>query len=81
MKKYELIKCLRDLRIAARNRRSVYCPERPSWTLLGTPLPAAVVMNMTGTIILNLIDAGLAIYEKPEKRRKWGRPLTEVVVS
>ena len=53
------IKSLQGLKRAAINKRAV--------VFHGRPVPAAVVMNFTGALILSLIKRGLPIYEKNKK--------------
>jgi len=36
------------------------------------PMPAAVLMNMSGTVILRRLRRGLWIYEKPKRRDPFG---------
>jgi len=53
------IETLQQLKVAAQNKRSVFCP---GWKRI----PAAFVINMTGLKILQMIESGLYIYEKGE---------------
>lgn len=57
---------LQALDALMRARRSVVCPTSPCWC---RPRPAAFVIQLTGEIILRLIQAGLYVYEKPAKVR------------
>ena len=52
---------LQGLAVARTERRAVYCPSLPSCK---KPKPAAWVINMNGSVILRMIDAGLYVYEK-----------------
>ena len=64
----EQIETLTDIRNAALNKRSLTCSK--SVIFSKRPLPAAVVFNFTGCVILMLINKGLYIYEKKEKVQK-----------
>jgi hypothetical protein len=58
---------LRQLHIACLERRSVYQPDsRDFWN----PKPASFVIHLKGATILNLINNGLFIYNKPKKEKK-----------
>lgn len=61
----EQIKCLRDIKNAADNKRSL---TSVNMMFSRHPIPAAVVINFSGQLLLRLIDdAGLYIYEKKDK--------------
>lgn len=57
------IRTLQGLKKARDEHRAVFCPISTG-VLLTTPLPAAVVMNWTGEIILRMFEKGLYIYHK-----------------
>jgi hypothetical protein len=51
-----------ELQNLAKSRYALICPS-----FMHKPIPAVVVLNMPGTIILRYIEAGLYIYIKDEK--------------
>ena len=55
------IKTLQALGRAANHRRSVICP---AFRGLRRPKPAKFVLQMTGEMILRMLDKGLFLYEK-----------------
>jgi hypothetical protein len=58
------IETLAQLDVARGKRQAVWCPFPSGYGGLKKPLPAAVVMNMSGKIILRAIISGLIIYTK-----------------
>lgn len=56
------IETLEMLKTAAILKKAVVCPTNKY--LLCKPLPAAVVMNFTGEMILGFLEKGLFVYEK-----------------
>ena len=55
------IESLAALESARRNRRAVICP---SLRCFSKPKPAAFIINLSGEIILRLMEAGMFLYEK-----------------
>lgn len=62
------INTVEDLAHVAKQRRSVVRGCDPH-----SPMPAAVMLNMQGRVILQVIKGGLFVYERAE-RRKWPQP-------
>lgn len=60
---------LDGLEYAVKNKKAVTCPG----TNMSGPIPAAFLMNMSGTIIIRLIKRGLYIYKPKEKEHKHDR--------
>jgi len=58
---------LHDLYETVQEHRAVYSKKQG---MLRKPRPAAFVMNMSGTIIWNLIQSGLFVYKKGEEDGK-----------
>lgn len=52
---------LMDLSEAVKNKQAVVIPELWLWR---KPRPAAFVINLSGAIILNMINKGMFIYKK-----------------
>ncbi len=46
---------------AALNKKSVICPDCPTWK---GPCPAAFVLHLQGCVILRLFKHGMYIYKK-----------------
>jgi len=63
--KGEQIANLNDLFLLARSRRSVVCKRFAS----GKPMPAAVMMNQQGHVLLRAFYDGMWLYEKPKKSK------------
>lgn len=59
------IKTLHQLAKAAENRKAVISG---GWYLPMKPMPAAVLINMTGSVILKVLNNGLYIYERNKKQ-------------
>lgn len=59
----ERLRTLSDLVNAAERKKSVVCPGFHAWV---KPKPAAVVINLSGAIIYELLNAGIYVYEKPK---------------
>ena len=55
---------LSDLEIAARGRKSVFCPGIIVWS---KPTPAAFIINLHGNILLRMFNSGMYIYDKETK--------------
>lgn len=62
------IKTLDALRLAADEKRSVIADSGPCFE---HPTPAVVVLNMSGSVIIRLIDAGLYVYRRNGEKRPW----------
>jgi hypothetical protein len=60
---------LEGIALAREGRRSLVCPSVYCWR---TPRPAAVILNLSGEIILRLLREGLYLYEKPSPPEKKG---------
>lgn len=56
---HDQINTLQDLWVAAQRRQSVHIPGERG---LGGPKPAAFIMNLTGQVILRMIERGLRVY-------------------
>lgn len=56
----EKVTTLHQLRTLALSKKSVVTPHGG---MLDKPKPASVVINMTGLVILGLIDRGLYVYQ------------------
>lgn len=67
----EKIETLRALNVWAQARSSTIS----DYFVDARPLPAAVVMNMTGVTILKILQKGLYIYNPPAKgrNRQWSK--------
>ena len=52
---------LQDIRDAANGRKALIAPD----TYLNKPVSEAFVFNFIGSQLLNLIERGLYVYEKP----------------
>ncbi|MDI9430465.1 MAG: hypothetical protein QM570_01950 [Planctomycetota bacterium] len=61
------ITTLAELSRLVTSKRSVVVPTR-IWA--AKPIPAAVVINMTGTIIMGMFKAGMYLYEPKRKGAK-----------
>lgn len=61
------IKTLQELANAAEDRRSVVYHRHQY-----IPQPAAFVLNMPGSKILQFINNGLFLYPKPHKNKRYG---------
>ena len=61
---------LEDLEWARIDRRAVYAPADYHWN---APMPAAFIMNLSGTIILRLIQIGLFTFNKPATSKRYGK--------
>lgn len=57
------IKTLRGLKRAVKNRRAVTTPGFGSWR----KLPAAVVLNFSGSQLLKMFESGIYLYKKKGK--------------
>ena len=55
--------CARLIELA-RQRRAVFCPNKPALKRI----PAAFVVNMSFVIVARLMESGLYVYEKKEKK-------------
>ena len=53
--------------LAVIQHKAVICPTS---VVYNRPIPAAVIINMQGSIILNLFIQGLYVYEKPKGANK-----------
>ena len=62
------IRTLQDLRKARDERRSVRIHSVDRFSNWNTPRPAAFVLNLSGEIILRLIETGLYIHQPKSKR-------------
>ena len=58
------IHTLEDLEKARKNKKSVFCPNLHCWEKCR---PAAFLINLQGSALLNLFRAGMYIYEKEQK--------------
>jgi len=58
------IDSLDSLYRAACERRSVVCPTVHVWRC---PRPAAFVLNLPGSVLRAMFQAGLYLYEKPKE--------------
>jgi hypothetical protein len=56
---HDAIHTLQDLWVAGQRRQSVHIPGERG---LGGPKPAAFVMNLTGQVIMRMIERGLRVY-------------------
>lgn len=61
------VKTLEDLARLRKERRAVIGLDPSSVT---KPLPAAIVLNMPGSVILSRIYFGLYVYEKPKAKEE-----------
>lgn len=66
MKKETQIKTLEQLDCAAQKRRSVYKKTFPLG-MFNRPMPAAVLLRMTGEVILRAFRDGLYVYERAKR--------------
>ena len=53
------IESLAEIQDCANNKKSLICPMKQNCNI-----PAAVVINMQGRVILTMIKSGLFVYEK-----------------
>jgi len=58
------IRSLPQIRKAIADRRALICPGSYCFD---RPIPAAVIINMSGTTILGLINKGLHLYKKAKQ--------------
>ena len=65
MKLGRKIRTLEDLRDVVSSRRSVVVPEYRVWD---KPRPAAFVINLSGQILLSLMNKGMYVYESEESK-------------
>jgi len=63
MEKVETVSRMMEL---AKERRAVFCPSKPAFS---GRVPAAFIINMSFTIVARLMEAGLYVYEKKEKKQ------------
>lgn len=59
------VSTLEDLWKAVEYHKAVVCPDSPCFN---KPRPAAVIINLQGTLILRLFQLGMYIYEKKKRR-------------
>jgi hypothetical protein len=59
------VESLWQLSKAVEARKSVVVP---TWSPFSKRRPAAFVMNLQGTVIMQMLNAGMYIYEKPENK-------------
>lgn len=56
------ITTLEELRAAANLKIAVICPNSDAWK---RPNPAAFVLRLQGSVIVDLFERGLYVFEKP----------------
>lgn len=66
------IKTVEELKLLARERKSVSCPLRG-----GKSIPAAVLLSMQCRCVLNYIKSGCFVYE-PKQKKQFGDKLKEI---
>lgn len=71
MKKKIQVKTLEQLAQLALDKRSVQRIKMP-WGMFNRPMPAAVLLRMTGEVILRAFRDGIYVYEKRESRLTFG---------
>ena len=64
----KMITNLYELQNAVHKKRSVFCPH---YYVFRNPIPAAFVINLSGQMILNLINEGIYLYKKTKGEKKW----------
>lgn len=61
------VKTLSGLRKLVDEKKSVFCPKSPCFT---GPRPAAFIINLQGSILLNLFKSGMYEYQKQEVKKQ-----------
>lgn len=65
--KEKKIETLHQLRFVRDEKKAVICPKT---ICFNKPIPAAFVINMSGTILLSLFKSGMYVYQKPNQKER-----------